>query len=112
MAGWRLSVTCRLPSSRVGLPVSWAPTVPARPRPCGCCSDSWYPTGVPPLVGDPRVLILDEPANGLDPEGIVWMRALLRDLAAQGRTVVVSSHVLAEMEVLADDLVIIAEGSV
>jgi len=63
------------------------------------------------LVGDPRVLILDEPANGLDPEGIVWMRALLRDLAAQGRTVVISSHVLAEMEVLADDLVIIAGGS-
>jgi ABC-2 type transport system ATP-binding protein len=63
------------------------------------------------MVGDPRVLILDEPANGLDPEGIAWMRAFLRNLAADGRTVVVSSHVLAEMEVLADDLVIIAAGS-
>jgi ABC-2 type transport system ATP-binding protein len=62
------------------------------------------------MVGDPRILILDEPANGLDPEGIAWMRGYLRDLAAEGRTVVVSSHLLAEMEVLADDLVIIAAG--
>jgi ABC-2 type transport system ATP-binding protein len=63
------------------------------------------------MVGDPRVLILDEPANGLDPEGIAWMRTFLRNLAADGRTVVVSSHLLAEMEVVADDLVIIAAGS-
>jgi ABC-2 type transport system ATP-binding protein len=62
------------------------------------------------LLGDPQVLILDEPANGLDPEGIRWMRDLLRTLAAQGRTVLLSSHLLAEMKLLADDLIIIAAG--
>jgi ABC-2 type transport system ATP-binding protein len=62
------------------------------------------------LLGDPRVLILDEPANGLDPEGIRWMRELLQHLASQGRTVLVSSHLLSEMELLADDVVIIAAG--
>jgi ABC-2 type transport system ATP-binding protein len=62
------------------------------------------------LLGDPQVLILDEPANGLDPEGIRWMRGLLRTLAAQGRTVLVSSHLLGEMAQLADDLVVVAAG--
>ncbi|HEX8347236.1 MAG TPA: ABC transporter ATP-binding protein [Actinoplanes sp.] len=62
------------------------------------------------MLGDPRVLILDEPANGLDPEGIRWMRDLLKALAAEGRTVLVSSHLLSEMQVLADDVVIIAAG--
>jgi len=62
------------------------------------------------LLGDPQVLVLDEPANGLDPEGIRWMRGLLRTLAAHGRTILVSSHLLGEMEQLADDLVIIASG--
>jgi ABC-2 type transport system ATP-binding protein len=62
------------------------------------------------MLGDPRVLILDEPANGLDPEGIRWMRDLLKSLASQGRTVLVSSHLLSEMQILADDLVIIAAG--
>ena len=62
------------------------------------------------LIGDPQVLILDEPANGLDPEGIRWMRDLLTTLAAQGRTVLVSSHLLGEMAQLADDLVIVAAG--
>jgi len=62
------------------------------------------------LLGDPQVLILDEPANGLDPEGIRWMRTLLQHLASQGRTVLVSSHLLSEMEILAQDLVIIAAG--
>ena len=62
------------------------------------------------LLGDPRVLILDEPANGLDPEGIRWMRDLLKALAAEGRTVLVSSHLLGEMQQLADDVVIIAAG--
>src|SRR2546430_223611 len=62
------------------------------------------------LVGDPHVLILDEPANGLDPEGIRWMRDLLKTLAGQGRTILVSSHLLSEMELLADDIVIIAAG--
>ena len=62
------------------------------------------------LLGDPRVLILDEPANGLDPEGIVWMRKLLRELAAEGRTVLVSSHVLTEMQQLVDHVVIVNKG--
>jgi ABC-2 type transport system ATP-binding protein len=62
------------------------------------------------MLGDPRVLILDEPANGLDPEGIRWMRDLLKRLAEDGRTVLVSSHLLSEMQLLADDVVIIAAG--
>lgn len=62
------------------------------------------------LLGDPPVLVLDEPTNGLDPEGIRWMRGLLRTLAEQGRTVLVSSHVLSEVEQMVDDVVIIARG--
>ena len=62
------------------------------------------------MLGDPKALILDEPANGLDPEGIRWMRDLLKGFASEGRTVLVSSHLLSEMELLADDLVIIANG--
>jgi ABC-2 type transport system ATP-binding protein len=62
------------------------------------------------LLGDPQVLVLDEPANGLDPQGIRWLRDLLRSLAHEGRTVLVSSHVLTEMAQLADDVVIIARG--
>jgi ABC-2 type transport system ATP-binding protein len=62
------------------------------------------------LLGDPAVLILDEPANGLDPEGIRWLRDLLRSLAAEGRAILVSSHVLAEIEQTADDVVIIDKG--
>ncbi|MFF5175499.1 ABC transporter ATP-binding protein [Micromonospora sp. NPDC000089] len=62
------------------------------------------------MLGDPRVLILDEPANGLDPEGIRWMRGFLKGLAQEGRTVLVSSHLLSEMQLLADDVVIIAAG--
>ncbi|GLY98930.1 ABC transporter ATP-binding protein [Actinoplanes sp. NBRC 103695] len=62
------------------------------------------------MLGDPRVLVLDEPANGLDPEGIRWMRDLLKALAAEGRTILVSSHLLSEMQQLADDVVIVAAG--
>jgi ABC-2 type transport system ATP-binding protein len=62
------------------------------------------------MLGDPRVLILDEPANGLDPEGIRWLRDLLKGLASAGRTVLVSSHLLSEMQILAEDIVIIAAG--
>jgi ABC-2 type transport system ATP-binding protein len=64
------------------------------------------------LLGDPQVLILDEPGNGLDPAGIRWMRSLMRSLAEAGRTVLVSSHQLLEMEQVADDVVIIAAGRV
>jgi len=62
------------------------------------------------LLGDPGVLLLDEPINGLDPEGIRWVRSLLRALAAEGRTVLVSSHVLSEVEQAVDELVVIDRG--
>jgi ABC-2 type transport system ATP-binding protein len=62
------------------------------------------------MLGDPPVLIFDEPANGLDPEGIRWLRELLRHLAQQGRTVLLSSHVLSEVQQTVDDVVIVARG--
>jgi ABC-2 type transport system ATP-binding protein len=62
------------------------------------------------LLGDPDVLMFDEPVNGLDPEGIRWVRGLLRDLADEGRTVLVSSHLMSEMEDTADHLVVVGRG--
>jgi ABC-2 type transport system ATP-binding protein len=62
------------------------------------------------LLGDPGVLLLDEPVNGLDPEGILWMRNLIKQLAAEGRTVFVSSHLMNEMAVTADHLIVIGRG--
>jgi ABC-2 type transport system ATP-binding protein len=62
------------------------------------------------LLGDPQVLLLDEPVNGLDPEGIRWIRNLLKDLAAQGRTVLVSSHLISEIAATADHLIVIGQG--
>ncbi len=62
------------------------------------------------LLGDPEVLMFDEPVNGLDPEGILWIRTLLRSLAAEGRTVFVSSHLMSEMALTADHLVVIGRG--
>jgi ABC-2 type transport system ATP-binding protein len=62
------------------------------------------------LLGDPAVLVLDEPANGLDPQGIRWLRDLLRSLAAEGRAVLISSHILAEVAQTADDVVVIHQG--
>nr|WP_133998493.1 ATP-binding cassette domain-containing protein [Streptomyces sp. 846.5] len=64
------------------------------------------------LLGDPPVLMLDEPFNGLDPEGIVWMRGLLRSLAAQGRAVLVSSHLMSELQDTADHLLVLGRGRV
>jgi len=64
------------------------------------------------LLGDPRVLVLDEPANGLDPEGIAWMRGLLREFAERGGTVLLSSHLLREVEAVADRIVVIGGGRV
>jgi ABC-2 type transport system ATP-binding protein len=64
------------------------------------------------LIGDPDVLVLDEPANGLDPAGIRWMRELLRGYADRGGTVLLSSHLLHEIEVIADDIVVIGRGKV
>ncbi len=64
------------------------------------------------LLGDPPVLMLDEPFNGMDPEGIVWMRGLLRSLAAEGRAVLVSSHLMGELQDTADHLVVVGRGTV
>src|SRR5205814_5946160 len=62
------------------------------------------------LLGDPQTVLLDEPVNGLDPEGIHWIRHLLRGLAAEGRTVFVSSHLMSEMALTADHLIVIGRG--
>jgi ABC-2 type transport system ATP-binding protein len=64
------------------------------------------------LLGDPEVLVLDEPANGLDPEGIAWMRRLLRDFADRAGTVLLSSHLLREVEAIADRMVVIRAGKI
>src|SRR5207245_1936063 len=64
------------------------------------------------LLGDPPVIMLDEPFNGLDPEGIVWMRGFLRALAGQGRAVLVSSHLMSELQDTADHLVVVGRGKV
>ena len=64
------------------------------------------------LLGDPSILILDEPANGLDPAGIHWMRGLLRDYANRGGTVLLSSHLLHEVEVIADEMILIGNGRI
>jgi ABC-2 type transport system ATP-binding protein len=64
------------------------------------------------MLGDPPALMLDEPFNGMDPEGIVWMRGLLRSLASEGRAVLVSSHLLGEVQGLADHVVVVGRGRV
>ncbi len=64
------------------------------------------------LLGDPRVVMLDEPVNGLDPDGILWIRTLLKDLAAQGRTVLLSSHLMSEIELTAEHLLVIGRGRI
>ena len=62
------------------------------------------------LLGNPRVLVLDEPLNGLDPDGIAWIRSLLRTLAAGDRTVLITSHLLSEPAQIADDVVVVSRG--
>src|SRR3954468_3299879 len=81
----------------------------------GC--DSGWGRAAPPRVaraaalrGDPAALVLDEPANGLDPHGVHWLRQLIRSLAAEGRTVLVSSHLLAELAQTADDVAVLDRG--
>ncbi len=64
------------------------------------------------LLGDPKILMLDEPANGLDPAGIHWMRSLLREYANRGGTVLLSSHLLHEIEVIADEIIVIGQGRI
>jgi ABC-2 type transport system ATP-binding protein len=107
-----LAIAAGLPSSRVDDVIELVGLTPAAKR-----KFKGYSLGMrqrlgiaAAMLGDPQVLILDEPANGLDPEGIRWMRDLLKRMADEGRTVLVSSHLLSEMEILADDLVIIAGG--
>ncbi len=62
------------------------------------------------LLGDPAVLLLDEPVNGLDPEGVLWIRTLMRSLASEGRTVLLSSHLMSEMALTADHLIVVGRG--
>src|SRR6202042_202290 len=62
------------------------------------------------LLGNPGILMFDEPVNGLDPEGILWIRTLMKSLAAEGRTVLVSSHLMSEMENTADHLIVVGRG--
>lgn len=62
------------------------------------------------LLGDPGIVILDEPVNGLDPEGVRWIRNLLKSLAAEGRTVLISSHLISEVAQAATDLIVIGQG--
>jgi ABC-2 type transport system ATP-binding protein len=64
------------------------------------------------MLGDPPVLLLDEPFNGMDPEGIVWLRGFLRALARQGRTVLVASHLMSELQEAADHVVVVGRGRV
>ena len=64
------------------------------------------------MLGDPPVLMMDEPFNGMDPEGIIWMRGFLRSLAGQGRALLVSSHLMSELQDIADHLVIVGRGKV
>ena len=64
------------------------------------------------MLGDPAVVILDEPFNGMDPEGIIWIRRFLRSLAAEGRAVLVSSHLMGELQDMADQVVVVGRGKV
>jgi ABC-2 type transport system ATP-binding protein len=81
-------------------------------RPAGTFSlGMWQRLGIAAaLLGDPDTVILDEPVNGLDPEGVMWIRNLVKDLAAEGRTVFLSSHLMSEMALIADHLVVIGRG--
>src|SRR4051794_14857029 len=108
-----LAATAELPASRVDEVLSAVGLGDAADR-----RVKGYSTGMrqrlaiaAALLGDPEVLILDEPTNGLDPPGISWIRTLMRDQAARGRAVLVSSHVLAEVAQSVDDVVVIADGS-
>ena len=107
-----LAVTARVPDARVDRVLDLVGLTGAANRRAG-----GYSLGMrqrlglaAALLGDPPVLVLDEPANGLDPEGIRWLRSFLRGLAREGRTVLISSHVLSEVQQTVDDVVVIAHG--
>ena len=107
-----LAQTNNLPTSRVGevLELVGLSEV-ARKRSKGFSLGMSQRLGIAAtMLGDPRVLMFDEPVNGLDPEGILWIRNLMKALAAQGRTVFVSSHLMSEMENTADHLIVIGRG--
>lgn len=107
-----LSQTCGLPRSRVDEVIEAVGLQGvARKRAGGFSLGMGQRLGIATaLLGDPRTLILDEPVNGLDPEGIRWIRDLLKSLAADGRTVFVSSHLMSEMALTADHLIVIGKG--
>jgi ABC-2 type transport system ATP-binding protein len=107
-----LSEAAGLPTSRVDEVLSLVELTPARDRRL-----KGYSMGMRQrlalagaLLGDPKILMLDEPANGLDPQGMRWLRDILRSLAAEGRTILVSSHVLSEVEQTVDEIVVISAG--
>lgn len=109
---WCLAQTNNLPRRRVGevLEMVGLSDV-ARKRARGFSLGMGQRLGIAAaLLGDPKILMFDEPVNGLDPEGILWIRNLMKALAAEGRTVFVSSHLMAEMENTADHLVVIGRG--
>src|SRR6201999_297329 len=107
-----LAMTTGIPESRVDEVLGMVGlTDVATKRTRGFSLGMWQRLGIatPPL-GAPHTLILDEPVNGLDPEGILWIRTLLRSLAAEGRVVFVSSHLMSEMENTADHLIVVGKG--
>jgi ABC-2 type transport system ATP-binding protein len=109
---WCLAQTNNLPKRRVGEVLELVGlTEVARKRSKGFSLGMSQRLGIASaLLGDPRILIFDEPVNGLDPEGILWIRNLMKALAAEGRTVFVSSHLMSEMENTADHLIVIGRG--
>ncbi|GHE13883.1 ABC transporter ATP-binding protein [Streptomyces alanosinicus] len=107
-----LALSNRIPESRVEEVLHEVGLNPvARKRPKGFSLGMGQRLGIAAaLLGDPEIVLLDEPVNGLDPEGIHWIRTLMRRLASQGRTVFVSSHLMSEMALTADHLVVIGRG--
>ncbi|MFD5320997.1 ABC transporter ATP-binding protein [Streptomyces sp. NPDC127098] len=101
-----------IPEARVGRVLALTGLTPvARRRAGGFSLGMGQRLGIAAaLLGDPEVLVLDEPVNGLDPEGVVWLRTLLRELAAEGRTVLLASHLMSEMALTADRLLVIGRG--
>src|ERR1700757_499214 len=108
-----LAQTNNLPKRRVGEVLDLVGLTPVtRKRTKGFSLGMGQRLGIAAtLLGDPAVLMFDEPVNGLDPEGILWIRNLMKTLAAEGRTVFVSSHLMSEMENTADHLIVIGRGS-
>jgi ABC-2 type transport system ATP-binding protein len=107
-----LAAAAGLPTSRVDEVLALVELTPARNR-----AVKGYSMGMrqrlvlaAALLGDPRILMLDEPANGLDPQGMRWLRDILRSLAAEGRAILISSHVLSEVEQTVDEVVVISKG--